>query len=247
MSYIEVLALPVVAFLAFFLKGIVGIGVGIVTIPLLSLIIGAKDVVVLASMVNVIGSLVMYRIDPQPASRRFWWPIAALMIVGAVFGGIALKLTPLQSFEKILGLAILAAGIWFIIWRGKQKSDSFLDRMPEKGRLKDYVIGLCGGLTGGFVGINSPIFVLYFGSYLAKGPMRRLMVLILMPFHVAQVIIYYTLGLVDSQILIYALIAVPGLLVGIYFGNRTFFRISEKIFGSILGAVLILLSWGLIL
>ena len=142
MSYIEVLALPVVAFLAFFLKGIVGIGVGIVTIPLLSLIIGAKDVVVLASMVNVIGSLVMYRIDPQPASRRFWWPIAALMIVGAVFGGIALKLTPLQSFEKILGLAILAAGIWFIIWRGKQKSDSFLEQMPEKGRFKDYVIGL---------------------------------------------------------------------------------------------------------
>ena len=247
MSISEILALPVVAFLAFFLKGIVGIGVGTVAIPLLSLIIGAKQVVVLSSIVNVIGSLVMYRIDPQPASRRYWWPIAALMIMGAVLGGVALKLTPLTSFEKILGFAILAAGIWFIIWRGKQKSDSFLDRMPEKGRFKDYVIGLFGGLTGGFVGINSPIFVLYFGSYLAKGPMRRLMVLILMPFHVAQVIIYYTLGLVDSQILIYALIAVPGLLVGIYFGNRTFFRISEKIFGSILGAVLILLSWGLIL
>ena len=121
MSLLEILALPVVAFLAFFLKGIVGIGVGIVSIPLLSLIFGAKEVVVLASMVNVIGSLVMYRIDPQPASRRFWWPIAALMIMGAVFGGIALKLTPLKSFEKILGMAILAAGIWFIIWRGKQE------------------------------------------------------------------------------------------------------------------------------
>ena len=100
MSIPEILALPVVAFLAFFLKGIVGIGVGIVSIPLLSLILGAKDAVVLASMVNVIGSLVMYRIDPQPASRRFWWPIAALMIMGAVFGGIALKLTPCKALKK---------------------------------------------------------------------------------------------------------------------------------------------------
>ncbi len=247
MSLAEILSLPVVAFLAFFLKGIVGIGVGTVAIPLLSLIIGAKEVVVFSSIVNVIGSLVMFRIDPQPASRRYWWPIAALMIIGAVFGGIALKLTPLKSFEKILGIAILAAGIWFIIWRGKQKSDSFLEQMPAKARFKDDVIGLFGGFTGGFVGINSPIFVLYFGSYLAKSPMRRLMVLILMPLHIAQVIIYYSLGLVDSQILIYALVALPGLLLGIYFGNRTFFRISEKIFGTIMGAVLILLSWGLIL
>jgi uncharacterized membrane protein YfcA len=247
MSIPEILALPVVAFLAFFLKGIVGIGVGTVAIPLLSLIIGAKEVVVFSSIVNVIGSLVMFRMDPQPASRRYWWPIAALMIIGAVFGGIALKLTPLKSFEKILGIAILAAGIWFIIWRGKQKSDAFREQMPDTASFKDDVIGLFGGFTGGFVGINSPIFVLYFGSYLAKRPMRRLMVLILMPLHIAQVIIYYTLGLVGSQILIYALIALPGLLLGIYYGNRTFFRISEKIFGTIMGAVLILLSWGLIL
>jgi len=247
MSITEILSLPIVAFLAFFLKGIVGIGVGTVAIPLLSLIIGAKEVVVLSAIVNVIGSLVMFRIDPLPASRRYWWPIAGLMIAGAVLGGIALKLTPLKSFEKILGIAILAAGIWFVIWRGKQKSDSFLEQMPDEARFKDDVIGLCGGFTGGFVGINLPIFVLYFGSYLAKSPMRRLMVLILMPLHIAQVIIYSTLGLMEVQILIYALIALPGLLLGIYFGNRTFFRISEKIFGTILGAVLILLSWGLIL
>lgn len=247
MTITEILSLPIVAFLAFFLKGIVGIGVGTVAIPLLSLIIGAKEVVVLSAIVNVIGSLVMFRIDPLPASRRYWWPIAGLMIAGAVLGGIALKLTPLKSFEKILGIAILAAGIWFVIWRGKQKSDSFLEQMPDEARFKDDVIGLCGGFTGGFVGINLPIFVLYFGSYLAKSPMRRLMVLILMPLHIAQVIIYSTLGLMEVQILIYALIALPGLLLGIYFGNRTFFRISEKIYGTILGAVLILLSWGLIL
>ena len=33
----------------------------------------------------------IYRIDPQPAPRRYWCPIAALMIAGAVNGGIALK------------------------------------------------------------------------------------------------------------------------------------------------------------
>jgi uncharacterized membrane protein YfcA len=82
MPLAEILALPIVAFLAFLLKGIAGIGVSTVAVPILSLIIGAKQIVVLSSIVNVIGGLVMYRIDPQPASRRYWWPIAALMIIG---------------------------------------------------------------------------------------------------------------------------------------------------------------------
>lgn len=247
MSISEILSLPVVAFMAFFLKGIAGIGVSTVAVPILSLIIGAKQIVVLSSIVNVIGGLVMYKIDPQPASRRYWWPIAILMITGAVAGGITLKLTPLKSFEKILGFAILAAGIWFIIWRGRQKSNTFLDKLPESVRTKDCVIGFLGGFSGGFVGINSPIFILYFGSYLTKGPMRRLLVLILLPSAVTQVITYTCLDLMSSQTVLYALLSLPGLLLGIYFGNRTFFKISEKVFGTILGGVLILLSWGLIL
>jgi uncharacterized membrane protein YfcA len=247
MSLTEILALPVVAFLAFFLKGIAGIGVSTVAVPILSLIIGAKQIVVLSSIVNVIGGLVMYRIDSQPAPRRYWLPIAALMIIGTVIGCIALKLTPLKSFEKILGIAILTAGIWFIIWRGKLKSSSFQEYMPQKGCLKDYVIGFVGGLSGGFIGINSPIFILYFGSYLAKGPMRRLLVLILLPSAFTKVATYAAVGLINSQTLLYSLFSLPGLLMGIYIGNRTFFRISEKIFGIILGAVLIVLSWGLIL
>jgi uncharacterized membrane protein YfcA len=246
MSIAEILALPLVAFLAFFIKGVAGIGVSTVAVPILSLVIGAKEIVVLSSIVNVIGGLVMYRIDPQPASRRYWWPIAILMIFGAVLGAITLRLTPLKSFEKILGGAILGAGIWFIIWRGKRKSNSFLEQLPETSRFQDYVIGFLGGFSGGFVGINSPLFILYFGSYLAKGPMRRLLVLILLPSAIAQVASYSILGLMSSQILLYSLISLPGLLLGIYIGNRTFFRISEKIFGTILGGLLIVLSWGLI-
>ncbi len=247
MSTTEILSLPIVGFLAFFLKGIAGIGVSTVAVPILSLVIGAKQIVVLSSIVNVIGGLVMYRIDPQPAPRRYWYPIAALMIAGAVIGGVALKLTPLKSFEKMLGFAILAAGIWFIIWRGKRSSRSFLEKMPPKSGVKDCLIGFLGGLSGAFVGINSPILILYFGGYLAKGPMRRLLVLILLPSAVIQVATYTALDLMNRQIMLYALFALPGLLLGIYLGNRTFFRISEKIFGTILGGVLIALSWGLIL
>jgi uncharacterized membrane protein YfcA len=247
MNLTEIVSLPIVALLAFFLKGIAGIGVSTVAVPILSLIIGAKQIVVLSSIVNVIGGVLMYRIDPQPAPRRYWCPIAAMLIFGGVIGGVALKLTPLKSFEKILGIAILSAGIWFIIWRGKKKSNSFQEQMPQKACASDYLIGFLGGLSGGFVGINSPIFILYFGSYLAKGPMRRLFVLILLLSAVSKVAVYTALGLMNSQIIVYSMVCLPGLLLGIYVGNRTFFRISEKVFGIILGGVLIALSWGLIL
>jgi uncharacterized membrane protein YfcA len=77
--------------------------------------------------------------------------------------------------------------------------------------------------------------------------MRRLFVLILLPSAVSKVVTYTALGLMNSQILVYSMACLPGLLLGIYIGNRTFFRISEKIFGTILGGVLIALSCGLIL
>ena len=111
------------------------------------------------------------------------------------------------------------AGLWFIIWRGKQKSNSFLQKLPEKSCLKDYVVGFLGGLAGGFVGINSPIFILYFGSRLAKGPLRRLLVLILLPLAVSNVAIYNALGLMSTRIILYSLVSLPGLLLGVYVGN----------------------------
>ena len=146
MSLTEILTLPAVAFLALFLKGIAGIGVSTVAVPILSLIIGAKQIVVLSSIVNVIGGLLMCRIDP-----------------------------------------------------------------PRKG-----------------------------SSAPASGPD---------PFAPCSFKCrnLYRPGFDEHSDYTYSLVSLPGLLLGVYVGNRTFFRISEKVFGTILGGVLILLSWGLIL
>ncbi len=242
----EILLLPWLSILAFFLKGITGIGTSTIMVPLVSYILDAKRAVILASIVNVAGGLVMCRMDPLRASRRYWIPLAVVMIVGSIAGSIALKFTPLENFQQILGIVVCGSGIWFMIWRGRQQVDVLAQNLPEACCFKDLLIGLAGGVAGGFVGINSPILVLYFGSRFAKGPLRRILVLILLPAAIAQVCTFAVLGLIDLRMLWYAVTLLPGLFVGVWLGNRTFVRISEKWFGLLLGIFLISLSLGLI-
>ena len=103
------------------------------------------------------------------------------------------------------------------------------------------------GFCGGFVGINAPPLVLYFSRCLDKRHLRRLLVLIFIPAAVAQTGTFVVNGLFDRQVLIWGLLSIPSMIVGIYLGNHTFHRISEKGFRRALGMLLVFVSVRLIL
>ncbi len=236
--------IPMIALAAFFLKGITGTGTTTVIVALGSLFIDPKLTVVLASFINIFGGLSMVKVDPVPLSRSYWVPISILMVLGSVAGAATLGIVPNQQFQLILGTAFLLTAFWFLFRAPRPHQNPV---PPTSAGSMDLGVGIFAGFCGGFIGINAPPLVLHFSRALDKRLLRRLLVLIFIPAAMAQTATFVANGLFDRQILIWGLSMLPAMGAGIWLGNRTFHRVSEKMFRRILALLLIFVSFRLIL
>ncbi|GJL85854.1 MAG: UPF0721 transmembrane protein [Micavibrio sp.] len=241
----EYLVIAAIAFLAFYIKGITGTGVGITLVALCSLIIEPKTVIVLKAFVAVLGGLAMVRIDPVSVKTRFWVPVAGLMIIGSIIGASLLKIIDKNIFEIILGCTFLIVSVWFLAFQPRKTSEN--SKMPDQSNALDCAVGGISGFLGGFVGVNAPILIPYFSRYFNKNHLRRFLVLIFIPAALAETGTFIVNGMFTKQIFLYGLAMVPGMALGIYFGNKSFHKISETWFRRILGVFLLIASVKLIL
>ena len=226
-------------FLAFYIKGVSGVGTTTVLLAISSLVIDPKLAIVLTAFANIFGGLAMIKVDPVSLARVYWVPIAVLMLLGSIAGAIMLKIVPNDVFKLILGVVFLLCALWFFLRKPKAISN---DNVPVKASVLDLIVGAFAGLSGGFVGVNAPIVVTHLGSYLNKQVLRRLLVLIYLPAAITQTFTYVGNGLFTSQILLYGIVLLPGLVLGIYVGNKAHYMFSEKMFRQFLGVFLIVVS-----
>lgn len=240
----EYYLIPLFGLIAFFIKGVTGTGTTTVIVALCSLVIEPKLTIVLASFINIFGGLCMVRIDPLYLAARYWIPIAALMVLGSVVGAIALNHIPNKQFQLILGVAFLGTALWFLFRVPQPRHHGDL---PARASLIDINIGALAGLCGGFIGINAPPLVLHFSRHLDKRYLRRLLVLIFIPAAMAQTTTFIVNGLFQQKVLIWGLLLFPSMLIGVYLGNHTFYRISESWFRRVLGLFLVVVSVKLML
>jgi len=235
------IALPIIAFGAFLLKAMTGFGPMLIIVSVGSLIFPPATIIVVSSLLDLIAGGILMKQDGTPRRKRFWLSIAIAMIIGSVLGGLLLKFLSPEVFRLILSTAVLTIGVWFMFFRtnGKQK---LADALPRKWSRESRIITFFSGFCGGLFGISGPPIIWYFGRMLAKERFRQTLVRLLMAGAVARVATYGATGLITYETLIYALAALPGLLLGIMVGNKVFFKLSEVAFGRVAGVALIAIS-----
>ncbi len=237
--YTEYIFIALIGLAAFYIKGITGTGTTTVIVALGSFVIDPKLTIVLSAFINIFGGLQMVRVDPIKISRAYWGWIAVFMVVGSVIGAFALKYTPSREFQIVLGLVLLVAALMFFI---QKKSSKETGSSPESADSGDMIAATVSGVFSGFVGISAPPLVYYFGRYLNKRYLRRLLVLIYIPAVTVQTVVFILNGLFTTQVLIWGLLMLPSMFFGVYLGNLTFHLISESLFRKILGLVLVIAS-----
>ncbi len=238
--------LPVV-FLAYFFKGTTGFGSAIVVVALGALLIGPVEAVTLVTLLDVIGGAALLRMDKTKDSRRLWLPLAAALIVGAIAGGLLLKLVSLKNFEPVLGVALLLAGVWMILLRGRKSNANFTKELPEHYRVRDLLICGAAGVAGGLTGLSGPPLIFSFGGWLSKEAFRRILTRIFWAEALAKALTYAAVGVLRFDIVLLAALSVPVLYAGLYAGNHLFFRISETWFGRVVGLAIIAMGLRLML
>ncbi|OQY27911.1 MAG: hypothetical protein B6244_09175 [Candidatus Cloacimonetes bacterium 4572_55] len=238
--------LPIVALAAYFLKGATGFGPALLIIPIGSLLIGSKSAIIVSAMLDVVAGGYLLYLDPIRSGRRFWLYIAAPMVLGALIGSAFLEKLPDQIFTPLLGVIIFCIGIWLIFFRHR-KATLLQTRLPSRGSALDCGVGLLAGISDGLFGISGPIIVFYLGHRFVKRLFRQMMIAIFLMTAAARTTAYTLTGIIDLRLLTICLISIPALFLGIYLGNRLFFKLSEIWFSRVAGALLMAIAIRLII
>ena len=235
----NLLLLPLVALLAFLVKGMTGFGPAIVLVSLGALFLPPQIVVVLSALLAGTAGLIMLYNDPMKGAGKLWIPLAVAMGIGSVIGGLSFNLILPQYFNIILAAVILALGVWFFVGRARKDEAGLSDTLPAVCSVKDLGVALVAGVLGGAIGVGGPPMVYYMGRRFARHSLRQALVPVFLAASAARFFTYSAAGMVDRQVMIYGLVSLPGLLLGVYLGNKALFKVSEVLFSRIVAVVLV--------
>jgi uncharacterized membrane protein YfcA len=151
----ELLAITAILFAAGTTKGIIGVGLPTVAVPLLSIFLPLPTAVAAIALPVFATNLTqVFGTDRISVVLRVLWPILA-GTVGGVFIGVHLlnNLSP-DVLKPVAGIALIAVGLLMLLAPKVNCPDRYA---PIAGPLA----GIGGGILGGLVGQSAPVVSLY--------------------------------------------------------------------------------------
>jgi uncharacterized membrane protein YfcA len=234
-----VILLPLIASAAFFVKAMTGFGPALIFVSLGAQLLSPHAVIPVSAMLDATAGVILSVIDPIHGGRRFWMAPAAAIVVGSFFGGLLLGSMSADLLRLVLGVTIVALAFWFALHRARLLSGVLQDSLPVRSSVPDVLISGAGGVLGGLTGISGPPLIWHFGRKFAKRPLRQILIPVFLFAALARVGTYAGTGMITTQVLHAYLLALPGLLLGTFLGNRVFLKVDERTFSRVIGLVLL--------
>ena len=233
----------VLFFFAAFTKGMLGFGVNIVSIPIMSLLVGPKAAVAITSLPSILNNLILIiqRRDHDSfyLLKRVKW-VLAFGFVGISLGSILLVSLNTDIIAAFLGLLTI-----IFVLTDRLRRDWQIP--PEKEGVMAPISGFVAGLLGGVSGITAPELVAYLDSLrLNKRQFVYAISLIFILFTVAQSLNLWLYGVYTLQTALLALSYIVPLILGTLAGTKMQDNISQKLFERLLLGTLFLVGLDLI-
>ena len=210
-------------------KGLVGIGIPLVSISLLSLFLPLPDAVALLPVPMIVANIWMSFAGNHflPALRRFW-PLVLAMFAGTVVGAHVLAALDLAALN-------LLVGIFVVVFCLSSHANPTL-RLPAR---YEAAVGVAAGGIGGFMGGLSALFgpplIMYFTSLrLDRDTFVGVISSIYLCCSVTLVIVFGSVGVMSRAQFAESVIACVPLLIGVWVGQRFRGRIDETVFRKLL-------------
>ena len=221
-------------------KGAIGFGFPLVSIPLLSAIIGPRAAVPLIAIPTLLSNVIMVsRGSASPASTHLMLAIAGL-VVGTVAGAAAIKLLDPRHLSILVG----AVALGYVV----ATAFRLTALVPERaGRRAAPLVGLAAGLMGGATGIFAPLLASYLHLLqLAKRDFVFWLTIMFFVSNAVQVASYAHLGLYAGPVLALALIGCVPMAIGTWSGMALQDRLDPEVFGRVVLAIVFLASLDLL-
>jgi uncharacterized membrane protein YfcA len=227
----DIALLAAIGFAGALIFGITGFGSALITIPLATHLVPLPFALALFAVCDLAAALRVGLEKPNNAVRSEWHRLIPMIVVGTILGVTLLVNLPRKAGMAALGIFILLFALYSLL--------------PKKSENKvsghwAWLAGLGGGLTSTLFGAGGPPYVIYLTHRnLTKEQFRATLGLTTMTSISLRVIAFLVTGLLlNSQVWLTALFAVPAVVLGIWVAQRIYLKISRD---ALLRAVALML------
>ncbi len=210
-----------------FVSGLSGFGTGLAALPLWLVVLPPVLAAPLVVACSVVAQLLTLRAIWHALDWRRVLPFVAGGLAGVPVGAALLATLSVTAFKFFIG-------IFLIGFSGAMMTRGALPVVTIGGRFADGVVGLGGGLLGGLAGLSGPLPIVWaslrgWGKDARRAVFQAFNLSILLFALAAQA----WAGLVTLELGRLVLIALPGTLLGAWFGRRVYARLDDERFGRI--------------
>ena len=217
--------------LAFFGESLFGFGGGLISIPLLSFVLGVKDAVTLALIFQLLMGLLIFQ-NYKNTDWKVAFPMTVGLIIGGTIGTFTLSLLSNVFLERLLAISIFVFLAKMIFFNGF----TFGDRIHKGWGV---VAGLLGGWIQGVIGTGGPVLSMYLAvAAPEKRVFRATLIYLLFMVSLTRVVTSLGRGLLTPKLFSLSLPILPFFLVAIFIGHSIHTKIPEKYYRYVVYAIL---------
>ena len=219
-SAIYIIAIFLIFFASFFIKGIVGFGDPLLSGPLLSMFLENRLISPANLLISVPINAYMAWINRKSFSVKSTIPILIWMLIGVVPGTLLLKYATSWILKGGLGFVVILIGVEMLIRKKDVQTKSSYAVMA--------LVSFLSGVTAGLYGIN-----MFFIAYVERtssnrNEFRGNLCFVFLIENICRTITYFACGIMTFDIYLLALLAVPGVIAGLYIGGKIDSRMREE-------------------
>jgi uncharacterized membrane protein YfcA len=213
-------------------KGVTGIGLPMVAVPLMVQVMPVPVAISLLSVPVLSSNLFQLndRTEVLHGLRRFW-ALLLVMVLAVVAGALLLISLDPHLLEMLMGGLVIALALFYM-------AKPEIDISPAHERFASPLVGLAGGLLGGLSSFYGPPLVLYLIAL--KLPKDRFVLTISLFYFIGQIPLYAMLGLSHlfgwSAFLASLALSVPAYF-GVQLGQKLRNRLDPLLFTRIVLAI----------
>lgn len=228
-SYLVLAATLLVAYVIF---GIAGFGSALVASPVMALYIPVAKIVPLLALLDMCAAIVNVSRDGRNAQWAELKRLIPVMIIGSLLGAVIL----LKTRPDIL---LLALGVFVVLYALYSLSGLKPDRQFSPKASVPF--GLVGGIFSALFGSGGFIYAIYLSGRIEKKEAFRMTQTTLIGMSTLTRVVIFTFAGVylDIDLLLLALVLLPGMLVGITLGRHFTLKMSREQFLKLINVILL--------
>lgn len=224
-------AMMVVVFLAGIVRGFTGFGSALLTVPALAVLYGPTQAVVIEVLIEIPVSLGLLPLAIREAERKTVLPMLCMFVLFVPLGTLLLTVIDPDHVKVFISLFVLATV--GLMTQQTRVAGFFSQRA-------NFLVGAVSGTTQGLTGMAGPLFAT---ALLARGEnasLTRANISALAGGIIGlSVISFWAFGLMTAQTVVYAMLASPVILLGVWVGSIAFRRLSHW---NLRGVILLFLA-----